>query len=51
MSIIKKIFAFPRNVLFRLRGFLYVVFFGLMNLIIGTLLVLAGVFILVALVS
>ena len=51
MSILKKIFAFPTNVLFRLRGFLYVVFFGLVNLIIGTLLVLAGVFILVALVS
>ena len=51
MSIIKKIFAFPTNVLFRLRGFLYVAFFGLVNLIIGTLLVLAGVFILVALVS
>ena len=51
MSILKKISAFPTNVLFRLRGFLYVVFFGLMNLIIGTLLVLAGVFILVALIS
>jgi len=51
MSILKKIFAFPTNVLFRLRGFLYVVFFGLVNLIIGTLLVLAGAFILVALVS
>ena len=51
MSILKKISAFPTNVLFRLRGFLYVVFFGLVNLIIGTLLVLAGVFILVALVS
>ena len=51
MSILKKIFAFPTNVLFRLKGFLYGVFFGLMNLIIGTLLVLAGVFMLVALVS
>ena len=51
MSILKKIFAFPTNVLFRLRGFLYVVFFELMNLIIGTLLVLAGAFMLVALVS
>ena len=51
MSILKKISAFPTNVLFRLRGFLYVVFFGLVNLIIGTLLVLAGAFILVALVS
>ena len=51
MSILKKISAFPTNVLFRLKGFLYGVFFGLMNLIIGTLLVLAGVFMLVALVS
>ena len=51
MSILKKISAFPVNVLSRLRDFLYVVFFGLMNLIIGTVLVLAGAFILVALVS
>ena len=51
MSILKKISTFPVNVLFTLRGFLYSVFFGLMNLIIGTLLVLAGAFMLVALVS
>ena len=51
MSILKKISDFPTNVLFRLRSFLYVALFGLMNLIIGTLLVLAGVFMLIALVS
>ena len=51
MSILKKIFAFPTNVLSKLRGFLYGVFFGLMNLIIGTLFVLAGAFLLIALIS
>ncbi len=51
MSILKKIIALPANVLYKLKGFLYEALFGLMNLIAGTLLVLAGAFIMLALIT
>ena len=35
MSILKKIIGFPSKVFFKLRDFIYRIFFGIMNLVLG----------------
>ena len=51
MSILKKITAFPLKVFFTLRDFLYRIFFGIMNLVLGVSLMSVGALGLVAIIS
>ena len=51
MSILKKITAFPSKVFFTLRDFLYRIFFGIMNLVLGVSLMSVGALGLVAIIS
>jgi len=51
MSILKKITAFPSKVFFKLRDFLYRIFFGIMNLVLGVSLMSVGALGLVAIIS
>ena len=51
MSILKKIISFPSKVFFKLRGFLYRIFFGIMNLVLGISLMAIGALGLIAIIS
>ena len=51
MSILKKIISFPSKVFFKLRGFLYRIFFGTMNLVLGISLMAIGALGLIAIIS
>ena len=51
MSILKKIIGFPSKVFFKLRGFLYRIFFGIMNLVLGISLMAIGALGLIAIIS
>ncbi len=51
MSILKKIIGFPSKVFFKLRGFLYRIFFGTMNLVLGISLMAIGALGLIAIIS
>ena len=51
MSILKKIISFPSKVFFKLRGFLYRIFFGIMNLVLGISLIAIGALGLIAIIS
>ena len=51
MSILKKITAFPSKVFFTLRDFLYRIFFGIMNLVLGVSLMSVGALGLIAIIS
>ena len=51
MSILKKIIGFPSKVFFKLRGFLYRIFFGIMNLVLGVSLMAIGALGLIAIIS
>ena len=51
MSILKKIIGFPSKVFFKLRGFLYRIFFGIMNLVLGISLIAIGALGLIAIIS
>ena len=51
MSILKKIIGFPSKVFFKLRDFLYRIFFGIMNLVLGVSLMAIGVLGLIAIIS
>ena len=51
MSILKKIIGFPSKVFFKLRGFLYRMFFGIMNLVLGISLMAIGALGLIAIIS
>ena len=51
MSILKKIIGFPSKVFFKLRDFLYRIFFGIMNLVLGISLMAIGALGLIAIIS
>jgi len=51
MSILKKIIGFPSKVFFKLRGFLYRIFFGTMNLVLGISLMAIGALGLISIIS
>ena len=51
MSILKKIIGFPSKVFFKLKGFLYRIFFGIMNLVLGISLIAIGALGLIAIIS
>ena len=51
MSILKKIISFPSKVFFKLRGFLYRIFFGTMNLVLGISLMAIGALGLISIIS
>ena len=51
MSILKKIIGFPSKVFFKLRGFLYRIFFGIMNLVLGISLMAIGALGLISIIS
>jgi S-DNA-T family DNA segregation ATPase FtsK/SpoIIIE len=51
MSILNKITAFPSRVFFKLKDFLYRIFFGIMNLVLGVLIISIGALGLVAIVT
>lgn len=51
MSILKKIISFPSKVFFKLRDFLYRIFFGIMNLVLGVSLMAIGALGLIAIIS
>ena len=51
MSILKKIIGFPSKVFFKLKDFLYRIFFGIMNLVLGVSLMAIGVLGLIAIIS
>ena len=51
MSILKKIIGFPSKVFFKLRDFLYRIFFGIMNLVLGISLIAIGALGLIAIIS
>ena len=51
MSILKKIISFPSKVFFKLRDFLYRIFFGIMNLVLGISLMAIGALGLIAIIS
>ena len=51
MGILKKIIGFPSRVFFKLRGFLYRIFFGIMNLVLGISLMAIGALGLIAIIS
>jgi DNA segregation ATPase FtsK/SpoIIIE, S-DNA-T family len=51
MSILNKITAFPSRVFFKLKDFLYRIFFGIMNLVLGVSIISTGVLGLVAIVT
>ena len=51
MSILKKIIGFPSKVFFKLRDFLYRIFFGIMNLVLGVSLMAIGALGLIAIIS
>ena len=51
MSILKKITGFPSKVFFKLRDFLYRIFFGIMNLVLGVSLMVIGALGLIAIIS
>ena len=51
MGILKKIIGFPSKVFFKLRGFLYRMFFGIMNLVLGISLMAIGALGLIAIIS
>ena len=51
MGILKKIIGFPSKVFFKLKGFLYRIFFGIMNLVLGISLIAIGALGLIAIIS
>mgnify|MGYP001440656680 FL=1 len=51
MSILKKIISFPSKVFFKLRDFLYRIFFGIMNLVLGISLMAIGALGLISIIS
>ena len=51
MSILKKIIGLPSKVFFKLRDFLYRIFFGIMNLVLGVSLMAIGALGLIAIIS
>ena len=51
MGILKKIIGFPSKVFFKLRDFLYRIFFGIMNLVLGVSLMAIGALGLIAIIS
>ena len=51
MGILKKIIGFPSKVFFKLRDFLYRIFFGIMNLVLGISLMAIGALGLIAIIS
>ena len=51
MSILKKIIGFPSKVFFKLKDFLYRIFFGIMNLVLGVSLMAIGVLGLISIIS
>ena len=51
MSILKKITGFPSKVFFKLRDFLYRIFFGIINLVLGVSLMVIGALGLIAIIS
>ena len=51
MSILKKIIGFPSKVFFKLRDFLYRIFFGIMNLVLGISLMAIGALGLISIIS
>ena len=51
MNILKKIIVFPSKVFFNLRDFLYKIFFGIMNLVLGVSLMAVGALGLIAIIS
>ena len=51
MSILKKIIGFPSKVFFKLRDFLYRIFFGIMNIVLGVSLMAIGALGLIAIIS
>ena len=51
MSILKKIISFPSKVFFKLRGFLYRIFFGTLNLVLGISLMAIGALGLISIIS
>ena len=51
MGILRKIIGFPSKVFFKLKGFLYRIFFGIMNIVLGVSLMAIGALGLIAIIS